>query len=99
MGRVWTWTAIDADTKLCVSYLVGGRSASWANEFMEDCAHRIRGRVQITTDGHRVYLDAVENAFGADIDYAQLQKTYGVVAEHETRYSPADLYRRRHEGR
>ena len=88
-GDVWTWTAIDADTKLCVSYLVGGRSASWANEFMEDCARRIRGRVQITTDGHRVYLDAIENAFGADIDYAQLQKIYGAMAEHETRYSPA----------
>lgn len=87
-GDVWTWTAIDADTKLCVSYLVGGRSASWANEFMEDCASRIRGRVQITTDGHRVYLDAVENAFGADIDYAQLQKIYGAVADHEVRYSP-----------
>lgn len=88
-GDVWTWTAIDADTKLCLSYLVGGRSASWANEFMQDCANRIRGRVQITTDGHRVYLEAVENAFGADIDYAQLQKIYGVAAEHETRYSPA----------
>ncbi len=88
-GDVWTWTAIDADTKLCVSYLVGGRSASWANEFMEDCASRIRGRIQITTDGHRVYLDAVENAFGADIDYAQLQKIYGAVADHEVRYSPA----------
>jgi len=56
---------------------------------MEDCASRIRTRVQITTDGHRVYLDAVENAFGADIDYAQLQKIYGAVVEHETRYSPA----------
>ena len=56
---------------------------------MEDCASRIRNRVQITTDGHRVYLDAVENAFGADIDYAQLQKIYGAVVENETRYSPA----------
>jgi IS1 family transposase len=88
-GDTWTWTAIDADTKLCVSYLVGGRDAGWAKEFMEDCARRIRNRVQITTDGHKAYLEAVENAFGADIDYAQLQKIYGAVAENETRYSPA----------
>ncbi len=88
-GDTWTWTAIDADTKLCVSYLVGGRDAGWAKEFMEDCASRIRNRVQITTDGHKAYLEAIENAFGADIDYAQLQKIYGAVAENETRYSPA----------
>jgi IS1 family transposase len=86
---VWTWTAIDADTKLCVSYLVGGRDLGWAKEFMEDCASRIRNRVQITTDGYKAYLEAVENAFGADIDYAQLQKIYGASTEHETRYSPA----------
>ncbi len=88
-GDVWTWTAIDADTKLCISYLVGGRDLGWAKEFMEDCASRIRNRVQITTDGHKAYMEAVENAFGADIDYAQLQKIYGAVAENETRYSPA----------
>lgn len=88
-GDVWTWTGIDADSKLCVSYLVGGRGAGWANDFMEDCASRIRGRVQITTDGHKVYLDAVENAFGADIDYAQLQKIYGAPTENDRRYSPA----------
>jgi IS1 family transposase len=88
-GDVWTWTAIDADTKLCVSYLVGGRDGGWAQEFMQDCAGRIRGRVQITTDGHRVYLDAVEDAFGSDVDYAQLHKIYGAVVENETRYSPA----------
>jgi IS1 family transposase len=88
-GDVWTWTAIDADTKLCVSYLVGGRDLGWAKEFMEDCASRIRNRVQITTDAHRAYLEAVEDAFGADIDYAQLQKIYGASAENETRYSPA----------
>ena len=88
-GDVWTWTALDADTKLCVSYLVGGRDLGWAKEFMEDCASRIRNRVQITTDGHKAYLDAVENAFGDDIDYAQLQKIYGAAAENETRYSPA----------
>jgi IS1 family transposase len=88
-GDTWTWTAIDADTKLCVSYLVGGRDGGWAKEFMEDCASRIRNRVQITTDGHKAYLEAVENAFGADIDYAQLQKIYGAPSENETRYSPA----------
>ncbi len=88
-GDTWTWTAIDADTKLCVSYLVGGRDAGWAMEFMQDCASRISSRVQITTDGHRAYLEAVEGAFGMDVDYAQLQKIYGAVAENETRYSPA----------
>jgi IS1 family transposase len=89
-GDTWTWTAIDAETKLCVSYLVGGRDALSGDEFMQDCAARIRGRVQITTDGHRVYLDAVEEAFGAEVDYAQLQKIYGAPNEEEQRrYSPA----------
>jgi IS1 family transposase len=89
-GDVWTWIGIDADTKLVVSYLVGGRDGGWAKDFMEDCASRIRNRVQITTDGHRAYLDAVENAFGADIDYAMLQKIYGAPSDEETRrYSPA----------
>src|SRR6266581_5970274 len=88
-GDIWTWVGIDADTKLVVSYLVGGRDGGWATEFMEDCASRIRNRVQITTDGLKVYLEAVENAFGADIDYAQLHKIYGAVVEKETRYSPA----------
>lgn len=88
-GDVWTWTAIDADTKLCVSYLVGGRDAGWAHDFMEDCASRIWGRVQITTDGHRAYLEAVEGAFGMDVDFAVLQKIYGASPENQTRYSPA----------
>lgn len=88
-GDTWTWTALDADTKLCVSYLVGGRDLGWAKEFMEDCASRISNRVQITTDGHKAYLEAVESAFGADIDYAQLQKIYGAPTENEKRYSPA----------
>jgi len=89
-GDVWTWVGIDADTKLVVSYLVGGRDGGWAHDFMEDCASRIKNRVQITTDGHRAYLDAVEDAFGADIDYAQLQKLYGTPSEDEQRrYSPA----------
>jgi IS1 family transposase len=87
-GDVWTWTAIDADTKLCVSYLVGGRDGWWANEFMQDVAARIRGRVQLTTDGHRPYLNAVEDAFGSEIDYAMLQKIYGGSAETFARYSP-----------
>lgn len=89
-GDVWTWVGIDADTKLVLSYLVGGRDGGWAHDFMEDCASRIKNRVQITTDGHKAYLEAVEDAFGADIDYAQLQKIYGAPTESEQRrYSPA----------
>jgi IS1 family transposase len=89
-GDVWTWTAIDADSKLCVSYLVGGRDAGWAYDFMQDCAERIKGRVQVTTDGHKAYLEAVEGAFGMDVDYAQLQKIYGAPTDAEQRrYSPA----------
>lgn len=88
-GDVWTWTAIDADTKLCLSYLVGGRDGWWAAEFMHDVAGRIRGKVQLTTDAHRPYLEAVEGAFGAEIDYATLQKIYGASDEPEKRYSPA----------
>ena len=90
-GDVWTWIGLDADTKLCVSFLVGGRDASWAHEFMQDCASRIKGRVQLTTDGHKPYLEAVESAFGGDIDYAQLIKIYGATSKKdETRYSPAE---------
>lgn len=86
-GDVWTWTAIDADTKLCVGYLVGGRDAGWGLDFMEDCASRIKGCVQVTTDGHHAYL---EGAFGMDVDYAQLQKIYGAPTDAEQRrYSPA----------
>ena len=89
-GDVWTWTAIDADTKLCVSYMVGSRDAGWANDFMEDCASRIKGHLQLTTDGHKPYLEAVENAFGGGIDYATLQKIYGAPSDAEQRrYSPA----------
>jgi IS1 family transposase len=88
-GDIWTWVGIDADTKLVVSYLVGGRGADWAMDFMQDCASRIKGRVQVTTDGHRAYLEAVEGAFGMDCDYAQLQKIFGAANENETRYSPA----------
>ena len=88
-GDVWTWVGLDADTKLVVSYLVGGRGADWAMDFMNDCASRIVGRVQITTDGHKAYLEAVEGAFGMDVDYAQLHKIYGASLENEARYSPA----------
>ena len=87
-GDVWTWVGIDADTKLVVSYLIGGRGADWAMDFMQDCASRIKGRVQITTDGHKAYLEAVEGAFGMDCDYAQLHKIFGASLETETRYSP-----------
>src|ERR1035441_6476780 len=88
-GDAWTWTAIDADTKLCVSYLVGGRDTGWATDFMLDCAHRIIGHPQITTDAHKPYLKAVEEAFGGACDYAQLHKIYGASNEPEHRYSPA----------
>lgn len=89
-GDVWTWTAIDADTKLIVSYLLGQRGAATANEFMQDIASRVASRIQLTTDGHRVYADAVEGAFGADIDYAMLVKIYGASNDNpESRYSPA----------
>jgi hypothetical protein len=80
---------IDADTKLIPSWLVGSRDAASAYEFMQDVASRMRGRVQLTTDGHRPYLEAVEAAFGMDIDYAVLQKIYGQDANPEKRYSPA----------
>lgn len=87
-GSLWTWTALDADSKLIVSYLCGGRDASWAKSFMEDVASRLTTRVQITTDGHRAYLDAIEGAFGMDVDYAVLIKLYGSPAQPDTRYSP-----------
>jgi len=89
-GDVWTWTAIDADSKLVVSFLVGGRDTEWALEFMDDVASRLANRVQLTTDGHKPYLVAVEEAFGGGIDYAVLQKIYGNPGkEEERRYSPA----------
>src|SRR5208282_298952 len=89
-GDVWTWTAIDADTKLIVSYMLGDRGAATAQSFMRDVAGRIANRIQLTTDGHRVYAEAVEDAFGADIDYAMLVKIYGASNDNpESRYSPA----------
>jgi IS1 family transposase len=89
-GSVWTWTALDADTKLICSWMIGNRGAEAAYEFMQDLAPRLANRVQLTTDGHSVYVDAVENAFGAEIDYAMLVKIYGETAEAEKRYSPAE---------
>jgi IS1 family transposase len=89
-GDVWTWTALDADSKLIVSYLIGGRDAGYAHEFMQDVAGRLANRVQLTTDGHRAYLDAVEGAFGAGVDYAQLIKLYGDTPTPAGRYSPAE---------
>ena len=88
-GDVWTWTALDADSKLIVSYLIGGRDAGYAHAFMEDVAARLASRVQLTTDGHKVYLDAVESAFGSGVDYAQLVKLYGEAPTPAGRYSPA----------
>ena len=90
-GDTWTWTAIDADSKMIVSYLVGGRDAEYAMWFMDDLASRLATRVQLTSDGHRAYLEAVEGAFGCDVDYAQLVKMYGNVgAPDNRRYSPAE---------
>ena len=89
-GDVWTWTALDRDSKLILSYLVGDRSAEYANAFMQDVADRLATRVQLTTDGLRTYLSAVEGAFGADVDYAQLVKIYGEAPDAEKRYSPAE---------
>ena len=89
-GDVWTWTAIDADTKLMISYLVGGRDTQWASDFAWDLQCRVVGRPQITTDAHKPYLKAIEGAFGQDVDYAQLHKIYGASNDTpEARYSPA----------
>ncbi|MFO1152097.1 MAG: IS1 family transposase [Rhodospirillales bacterium] len=87
-GDVWTWTAIEADTKLIVSHLVGGRDGDYAREFMCDVRDRLANRVQLTSDGHRAYLDAVETAFGDDVDYAMLEKLFGQAPEGQRRYSP-----------
>lgn len=89
-GDIWTWTALDADSKLIVSYLVGGRDAGYAHAFMDDVADRLANRVQLTTDGHKAYLDAVEGAFGADVDYGMLVKMYGDAPHPPGRYSPAE---------
>lgn len=102
-GDVWTWTALDADSKLIVSYLVGDRSGEAAIDLMDDLRARLANRVQLTTDGHKAYLEAVEGAFGGDVDYAQLVKLYGSMGGKtaEVRYSPAEctgIRKRRVEG-
>jgi IS1 family transposase len=90
-GDTWTWTALDSDSKLIISWLVGGRDGEYALAFMDDVKERLANRVQLTTDGHRAYLNAVEEAFGADVDYAQLVKIYGEAPESSKgRYSPAE---------
>ena len=89
-GDLWTWTALDADNKLMISWLVGGRDAGYAHELMQDVAARLANRVQLTTDGHKPYLQAVESAFGSDIDYGMLIKLYGDTIAAPGRYSPAE---------
>ena len=89
-GDCWTWTAIDADTKLMVAWAVGDRSAQTANGFMRDVAERLSNRVQLTTDGNKTYLEAVEAAFGANVDYAMLVELYGDTPGPPGRYSPAE---------
>jgi IS1 family transposase len=90
-GDTWTWTAIDADSKLMISWLVGGRDSEFAMMFMDDLRSRLANRVQLTSDGHKAYLEAVEGAFGGDVDYAQLVKLYGASSESaKGRYSPAE---------
>jgi IS1 family transposase len=89
-GDVWTWVAIDADSKLAISWLVGDRSAASAFSLMDDLASRLAHRIQLTTDGHRVYLDAVESTFGAGIDYSMLVKIYDADRDKEATYSPAE---------
>jgi IS1 family transposase len=91
-GDIWTWTAIDADTKLILSYLVGNRDVDTASIFMSDIAERVANRIQMTTDGLKVYWRAVDYAFGVDIDYAMLQKVFAEYG-HSGRYSPARFIR------
>lgn len=89
VGDIWLWSAVDADTKLVPSWMLGDRNASTARMFLLDLAGRLNNRVQLTSDSHGAYLKAVEGAFGHEIDYAQLQKLYGETSESEKRYSPA----------
>lgn len=88
-GDVWTWTALDSDSKLIVSYLIGGRDSEYAMAFIDDIRERLATRVQPTTDGHKVYLNAIEEAFGDKVDYAMLVKLYGETPEADKQYSPA----------
>ncbi len=88
-GDAWTWVAIDADTKLVASWLVGQRDAGFATEFIQDLASRLANRVQLTSDGLKLYVNAIMDSFADDIDYAQLIKIYGNDPEGHKRYSPA----------
>jgi IS1 family transposase len=90
-GDIWLWTAVDADSKLVPCWSLGGRDTRTAVNFVCDLASRLKNRVQITTDGHRPYIEAVETAFGREVDYSILQKIYGSVQENETRYSPSQV--------
>ena len=94
-GDIWTWTAIDADSKLIVVARSAARDAGDGYDFMHDVAGRLTNRVQLTTDNHQVYLNAVDYAFGIDVDYAMLEKNYGRRQQHEPRYSPANIHRHR----
>ena len=91
-GDVWTWTALDSENKMIISWLVGGRDSDYTLEFMDDLKSQLANRVQLTTDSHKAYLEAVEDAFGGDVDYAMLIKLYGEASEkgNEKRYSPAE---------
>lgn len=90
-GDTWTWTALDADSKMILSYFIGGRDGECATWFIDDLRQRLANRVQLTSDGHKAYLEAVEGAFGGDIDYAVLHKVYGAAPESaKGRYSPAE---------
>lgn|SRR5579872_733391 len=96
-GDIWTWTGICADTKLVPSWLVGSRDAEAATAFIADLAGRMASRIQLTSDGHAPYLQAVEDAFGTDVDYAMLVKIYGASPEPQKRYSPAECVGCRHQ--
>jgi IS1 family transposase len=88
-GDVWLWVAVDADTKLVPSWRLGQRDLATAKDFVNDLARRVKGRVQVTTDALRTYVNVIEDAFGTEVDYAQLHKVYRAPMENETRYSPA----------
>ncbi len=89
VGDIWTWTALDADGKLVPSFAVGGRDSGMAYSFIQELADRLSNRIQLTTSGHKVYIEAVETAFGADIDYLMLIKLYDAERAGGARYSPA----------
>lgn len=92
IGDTWTWVAFDADSKLIISWLVGQQTVEWACEFLADIRNRLANRVPLTTDGHRPYLQATDQAFNWDVDYATLEKHYGMDQNKgESRYSPAKL--------